>query len=75
MNLIYKNETGGVVQVHPAPEWADRLELLAEKSVPVGKQWRIIEDTPKEGQDFWVWKDSGPLEVSQPTDLEVKNED
>jgi len=44
--IIYPNDEGGVSIIIPAPEWlaqeGNTIEKLAQKDVPVGKPFKII---------------------------------
>lgn len=64
--IVFHMGNGKVALVIPAPEYADQIEAVAEKDVPEGKQWRIIDAAelpPRESRDRWRWTDSGPLSV------------
>lgn len=45
--IIYPTDNGGVAVVIPAPEWlaqeGNTIEKLAEKDVPAGKPFKIID--------------------------------
>jgi len=45
--IIYPTDDGGVAVVIPAPEWlleeGNTLELLAQTTVPAGKQYKIVD--------------------------------
>lgn len=43
--IIYKNDDGGVSVVYPTPEAlsAHSIEAIAQKDVPAGKPYKIIE--------------------------------
>ena len=43
MKIIYKNEEGGITVMHPA-NWSGTMEELAQKNVPTGLKYKIIED-------------------------------
>lgn len=64
--IIFPNDNGGVSVVIPAPEFADQIEAVANKDVPSGKPWRIIDDAalpPRDTRDRWRWTESGSLAV------------
>lgn len=66
--IIYPQENGGVSVVMPAPEYADQIEAIAQKDVPEGTPWRIVdaEELPStEFRDKWQWTESGPLTVAE----------
>lgn len=69
--IIFPNDNGGVSVVIPAPEFADQIEAVANKDVPVGKSWRIVDDKflpPRDSRDRWLWTESGPLDVAPEPD-------
>jgi hypothetical protein len=45
--IIYPTDDGGVAVIIPAPEWlaqeGNTIETLAEKDVPAGKPYKIID--------------------------------
>jgi hypothetical protein len=41
--IIFPSNEGGVVVLHPAPDWGGTLEELAIKDVPAGKPFKIID--------------------------------
>jgi len=41
--IIYPNEIGGVSVVVPSPNWKGTMEELAEKDVPAGKLFKIVD--------------------------------
>jgi hypothetical protein len=47
MKIIYPTDEGGVAVIIPAPEWlaeeGNTIEKLAEKDVPAGKPFKIID--------------------------------
>lgn len=62
--IIFPNDNGGVAVIIPAPEFADQIEAVANKDVPVGKPWRIVDDSTlpsRESRDRWLWTDQGPI--------------
>ena len=67
--IIFPQENGGVSVIYPAPEYADQIEAVAQKDVPVGKPWRIIDADDLPTQDLrarWRWTDAGPLDLADP---------
>lgn len=65
--IIYPQENGGVSVVMPAPEYADQIEAVAQKDVPEGAPWRIIDTSefpPYDVRNRWRWTDEGPLDVA-----------
>jgi hypothetical protein len=45
MKIIYKREDGGVTVLHPTSEWGGTMEELAQKDVPTGLKFKIVEDS------------------------------
>lgn len=43
--IIYPNYDGGICILTPAPECDLTIEQIAEKDVPAGKPYKIIDDT------------------------------
>lgn len=43
--IIYPNESGGLCVVIPSPNATLTIEQIAQKDVPSGKPYKIIEDT------------------------------
>lgn len=45
--IIYKTEDGGVAIIIPTPEWLEThtIEELAEKDVPAGAEFQIVDVT------------------------------
>ena len=43
--IIYSNENGGVSIVIPSQEWTGTIEQLAQKDVPFGAPYKIVNDT------------------------------
>ena len=41
--IIYRQENGLIAVVSPAPEFADQIEAVAEKDVPAGTPYRIVD--------------------------------
>lgn len=57
--IIYKTEAGGVAVIIPAPECGLTIEQIAEKDVPPGAPFRIVDaaDIPadRKFRDAWEW--------------------
>ena len=45
MRIIYKNLKGNVVVISAGPEWQGTMEELAQKDVPTGFKYKIVEDS------------------------------
>jgi len=56
--IIYPNDEGGVCIVHPATN--EPLELIAQRDVPIGKPYKIINvvDIPNDRtfRNAWEWQ-------------------
>ena len=61
--IIYPTDDGGVAVIIPAPEWlaeeGNTIETLAEKDVPAGKPYKIVDvaDIPSDRtfRDAWEY--------------------
>ena len=65
--ILHPNENGGVSVIVPALTFADQIEAIAQKDVPDGKPWRIVDDASlpsRESRDRWLWTEAGPLSVA-----------
>jgi hypothetical protein len=65
--VIYPPDTGLVAVMVPAPEFADQIEAVAQKDVPEGRPWRIVDDSilpSRDTHDRWLWTESGPLDLA-----------
>ena len=45
MRIIYKTPEGTVSYLVPSPEWRGTMEELAQKDVPTGLKYKIVEDS------------------------------
>ena len=45
MKIIYNQENGNIAVLHPAPKWPGTMEKLAQKDVPTGLKYLIVEDS------------------------------
>lgn len=64
--ILFPNDNGGVSVIIPAPEYADQIEAVAQKDVPAGKPWRIVDDSAlpsRDSRDRWLWTADGPLDI------------
>jgi hypothetical protein len=55
--IAYTRQDGGVSVIHPAPEFADKIEMIADKDTPAGILYKIIDtnDLPsRETRSAWV---------------------
>jgi hypothetical protein len=62
--VIYQQDNGLIAVMVPAPEFADQIEAVANKDVPAGKPWRIVDDSllpSRDVHDRWIWTDEGPI--------------
>ena len=57
MRIIYKTSENTVSVVCPTSEWSNRMEELAQKDVPTGLKYKIVEDevipTDRSFRDAW----------------------
>mgnify|MGYP003149030499 CR=1 FL=1 len=44
MRIIYKTVEGTVSVIVPSPKWSGTMEELAQKDVPTGLKYKIVED-------------------------------
>lgn len=66
--IIFPQDNNKVSVIIPAPEYADQINAVAQKDVPEGKPWRIIDDSElpsREFRDKWRWTETGPLKLSE----------
>jgi hypothetical protein len=45
MKIIYKTEENTVSVIVPSPNWSGTMEELAQKDVPTGLKYKIVEDS------------------------------
>ena len=45
MKIIYKTPEGTVSFIIPSPEWSGTMQELAQKDVPTGLKYKIVEDS------------------------------
>ena len=45
MKIIYKTPEGTVSVIIPTSEWSGSMEELAQKDVPTGLKYKIVEDS------------------------------
>ena len=59
--IIYPNDDGGVAIIIPAPECGLTIEELAEKDVPEGKPYKIVDvadiPTDRTFRDAWEYQE------------------
>jgi hypothetical protein len=70
--IIFQQDDNKVAIMYPAPEYVDQLEAIAQKDVPVGRAYRIVDPInlpPYDMQHLWRWTDSGPLDVVEETPI------
>ena len=55
--IIYPNDNGTVAVMAPALECGLTIEEIADKDVPTGKPYQIVDasELPKEPQEAWEW--------------------
>lgn len=65
--IVFPNKTG-VSVMYPMPEFADKIEEVAQKDVPFETTYRIMDVKdlpPRESRDRWFWTEEGPLGVAE----------
>ena len=45
MKIIYKTSENTVAVIVPSPNWTGTMEQLAQKDVPTGLKYKIVEDS------------------------------
>jgi len=45
MKIIYQTPEKTVSVLHPSPKWSGTMEELAQKDVPTGLKYKIVEDS------------------------------
>ena len=45
MRIIYKTPENTVSVIVPSPEWTGTMEELAQKDVPTGLKYKVVEDS------------------------------
>ena len=55
--IIYPNDDGYVSVITPNPNCGMTIEEVAQKDVPSGKPYQIVDDTtlPAGPQELWTW--------------------
>ncbi len=43
--IIFKTPEGNVAVLSPSPEWTGTMEELAQKDVPTGLKYKIVDDS------------------------------
>lgn len=63
--IVIKNDDGTCGILIPSPNWNGTLEELAEKDVPEGKEWRIVNesDIPLDRTFRNAWTDDNETET------------
>ena len=51
--IIYPNDNGGICILTPAPECGLSLQEIAQKDVPAGKPWKIVDETDIPSDRHW----------------------
>jgi len=65
--IVYKNPDGSCAIVVPSPKWEKSIEELAEKDVPDGRNWRIVDvsNIPQDRTYREAWTDDSATETIQ----------
>ena len=45
MKIIFKDTNGGIAVIYPSQDWSGTMEELAQKDVPTGLKYKIVEDS------------------------------
>ena len=45
MKIIYTRKDGGLTVLIPSPNWTGTMEKVAQKDVPTGLKYKIVEDS------------------------------
>jgi hypothetical protein len=63
--IVYTNDSGGLSVITPSPKWNESIEALAEKDVPAGFVWRIVDEVsiPTDRTYRDAWTDANPTET------------
>jgi hypothetical protein len=69
--IVYKNDLGGVSVVIPSPKFKGTINELAEKDVPSGLPFLIINasEVPRDREDRDFWE----IDISKPDGYGGKN--
>ena len=66
MKIIYQTEDNTVAVITPSPKWTGTIQELADKDVPTGSAYKIIEDSElPDGREF---RNAWEVDVSTLTD-------
>ena len=65
MKILYNYE-GGVSVIHTSPEWSGTMEELAQKDVPTGLKYKIVENS--ELPDDRTFRNAWEIAESELTD-------
>ena len=68
--IIFPTDENRVAILSPTPDMD--LTEVAEKDVPEGKPWRIIDSDDLPFADAWLWADEGPIQAAPPTTPDPK---
>ena len=70
--IIFPQDDNKVSVIIPAPEFYNQIEAVAQKDVPPGKPWRIIDNNElpsRESRGRWLWTNSGALGIAPEPDV------
>ena len=57
MKIIYNSPEKGFTLLIPSPNWSGTLDELAQKDVPTGLKYKIVEDSDLPDNDFFgAWE-------------------
>lgn len=66
--IIFQQDENKVAILYPSPEYANQLEIIAQKDIPSGTPYRIVEDNELPygiAQSRWRWTEVGPLDIAE----------
>lgn len=74
--IIYTNDEGGVSIIVPASECGLTIEQIAEKDVPAGKAYKIVDvsEIPSDRTYRNAWVDNDGVKVDMPKAVEIQKE-
>ena len=70
--IVFCQPDNTVSVIYPAMEYADQVVAVAQKDVPSGRPWRVIDENdlpPRDTRDRWRWTGSGALNIATKTDF------
>ena len=60
MRIIFRNPDNTIGVIIPSPRWTGTMEELAQKDVPAGLEYKIVEDSEvpsdRTFRNAWEWQ-------------------